>query len=152
MDENVFNVFKAFCDSFHESVASMTGLPIKRLKLGTTLPVEAPFFTIITGFKGPKSGSVLLKCSAAAILRLYAKYLGEDSNKIDADVIDGVRELASIVNGAASAKEQQLKLNFTPSMTIYSEVVENHVSKKAIGAATSFFVEDCGVFTVEIHQ
>lgn len=152
MDDQVFNVFKAFCDSFHESVASMTGLSIKRLKAGSSLPVEAPFFTVITGFKGDKSGSVLLKSSAASFLRLYTKYLGEESDSINPDVIDGVKELASIVNGAASAKEQQLKLSFTPSMTLYSEVVENHVSSKAVGAATSFFVEECGVFTIEIHQ
>ena len=152
MDENIFNVFKAFSDSFHESVASMTGLPIKRLKAGSTLPVEAPFFTIITGFKGRSSGSVLLKSSAASVLRLYGKYLGEDSDSINLEVIDGVKELAGIVNGAASAKEQELKLSFTPPMTIYSEVVENHVSKKAVGAATSYFVEECGVFTIEIHQ
>lgn len=152
MDENIFNVFKAFSDSFHESVASMTGLPIKRLKPGTELPVEPPFFTIITGFKGERSGSVLLKSSAASILRLYGKYLGEEANSVNPDVIDGVKELSSIVNGAASAKEQQLKLSFTPSMTVYSDVVENHVSKKVVGAATSYYVEECGVFTIEIHQ
>ena len=152
MDEKIFNVFKAFSDSFHESVASMTGLPIKRLKPDAPAPIEAPFFTIITGFKGEKSGSVLLKSSAASILRLYAKYLGEDTDSINPEVIDGVKELTSIVNGAAAAKEQHLKLSFAPAMTIYSEVVENHVSKKVVGAAVSYFVEECGVFTIEIHQ
>ena len=152
MDEQIFNVFKAFSDSFHESVASMTGLPIKRLKPGTETPVEAPFFTIITGFKGNKSGSVILKSSAASILRLYGKYLGEEANSVNPEVIDGVKELTSIVNGAASAKEQSLKLSFTPPMTIYSELVESHVSKKVVGAAASYFVEECGVFTIEIHQ
>ncbi len=152
MEDGIFRVFKAFCDSFSESVVSMTGLEIKRLQPGVDANIEAPSFTVITGFKGTSSGSIIFKSSAAGILRLYTKYLGEGSDVINPDVIDGIKELSSIVNGAASAKEPAMKLTFTPSLTLFSEEMENHVATKAVGAAVSFFVEQCGVFTVEVHQ
>ncbi len=152
MDDLRFRIFKAFTDSFHESVAAMTGLEIKRINPGSEIPLEAPFFVMSSGFKGEYSGCCLVKSSAGAVLRLYEKYLGEKSEAIDSSVIDGVRELTGIVNGAASAKEQSLKLLFSPPVAIFSTFMECHISEKVTAAAISYFVEECGVFTVEVHQ
>ena len=147
-----FKVFKAFGDSFHESVKAMTNLEIKRINTDCHIPPEAPFFTMISGYKGSTSGSCIIKSSAGAVIRLYEKYLGEKSEFLDSSVLDGVKELAGIINGAASAKEQALKLQFTPPLAVFSTLMDCHVSSKVVAAAVSYFVDECGVFTIEVHQ
>lgn len=152
MDDLRFRVFKAFADSFQESVAAMTGLEIKRISPESKIPLEPPLFTMITGFRGDHCGSIILRSSAGAMLRMYERYVGEKSESIDTAVLDGVKELAGIINGAASAKEQELKLLFTPSVAVFSTFAETHISSKIIATIVHYFVEECGVFTIEVHQ
>ncbi|MCM8531699.1 MAG: chemotaxis protein CheX [Lentisphaeraceae bacterium] len=151
MDADVYNVCKAFADSFHESVGSMTGLTVKRVKPGQEVKKEGEDFVIMTGFKGQVTGTFIIRSSAAASLRLYEKYLGETPGSFDESVLDGMKEFAGIINGSASGKEQALKLQFTPSMTLMGNM-KAHVSSKTLGLSVSYFVEECGVFTVEIHH
>jgi CheY-specific phosphatase CheX len=152
MIDDDYRVFKAFTDAFNESVSSMTGLAVKRIKPGQLIVGEGEVFLIVTGFKGLVSGSCYLRSSAAAVLRLYEKYLGEKALSVDESVLDGMKELSGIINGAASAKEQELKLQFTPSLMLFISELEPHVSAKTLGFAVSYLVEQCGVFTIEIHH
>ena len=152
MNDDDYKVFKAFTDAFHESVASMTGLAVKRLEPNVSSEAEGKDFIITTGYKGLVNGNCLIFSSAASVLRLYEKYLGEKPEALDESVLDGMKELAGIINGAASGKEQALKLQFTPSIALLGEGVETHKSAKSIGVAVSYLVDQCGVFTVEVHQ
>ena len=152
MDEYKFKILKAFTDSFHESISSMTGLNVKRLSPDSEPACELPLFTIVTPFSGEDRGVVLIKSPAPAVLRLYEKYLGEKTESINDDVLDALKELAGIINNAASAKEQSHKLNFTPSLNILTEDGKIHTSGKVDGRAVHYFIEECGVFTIEVHQ
>jgi CheY-specific phosphatase CheX len=155
MKDEEYRIFKAFADAFHESVSSMTGLSVKRISPEEVLENDdgdGVGFHMMTGFKGLVCGSFSLKSSAAAVMRLYEKYLGEKPESLDESVLDGVKELVSIVNGTASGKEQAMKLQFTPPLAFMSGRTNGFVSAKAVGFSVSFFVEHCGVFTVEIAQ
>ena len=68
MTDEDYRVFKAFADSFHESVASMTGLSVERLDVSEKAVKEGLEFLLISGFKGNVSGSMIVKSSAAAVL------------------------------------------------------------------------------------
>jgi CheY-specific phosphatase CheX len=152
MDDLRFKLVKAFSDAFHESVNAMTSLEVKRISHESDIPLEAPLFTMITGFQGEVNGSCIIRSSAGAMLRMYEKYLGEKSEYIDSSVIDGVKELSGIINGAVSAKEQSMKLQFSPSIAVFSTLTQSHVFSKVTAVAVSYYVDDCGVFTVEVHQ
>lgn len=152
MTDEDYRVFKAFTDSFHESVGSMTGLSVTRLDPGEKAPAENTDFLLISGFKGNVSGSLIIRSPAAAVLRLYEKYLGEQPPALNSDVLDGMKEFVGIVSGGASGKEQDLKLQFTPSLAMIGESVNTNKSAKAIGLSVSYLVDQCGVFTVEIHN
>ena len=150
-DEN-YRTFKAFTDSFHESVASMTGLSVSRLDPGEKVSVENIDFLLISGFKGNVSGSFVIKSPAAAVLSLYEKYLGEKPPALNSDVLDGMKEFAGIINGGASGKEQDLKLQFTPSVAMIGQSIKGCKASKAIGLSVNYLVDQCGVFTVEVHH
>ncbi|MCH2204307.1 MAG: chemotaxis protein CheX [Lentisphaerales bacterium] len=152
MTDEDYRVFKAFTDSFHESVASMTGLSVERLEVSEKGDKEGIEFLLISGFKGNVSGSMIVKSSAAAVLRLYEKYLGEQPPALNSDVLDGMKEFAGIVNGGASGKEQEMKLQFTPPLALVGDDVSANKSAKSIGLSVSYLVDQCGVFTIEIHR
>ena len=152
MTDEDYRIFKAFTDSFHESVSSMTGLSVSRLEASEKAVGEGVEFLLVSGFKGNVSGSLIIKSSAAAVLRLYEKYLGEQPPALNSDVLDGMKEFSGIINGGASGKEQEMKLKFTPTLTLVGEEVSSNKAAKSIGLSVNYLVDQCGVFTIEIHR
>jgi len=153
MEEFQYSVLKAFADSFHETISSMTGLNVNRLKAAQEIKVEGAPFQIMMSFCGVElSGFMVMRCSLPSLLRLYKNYLGEEVDAYNESVQDGMKELVGIIGGSAAGKEQQLKLKFSPLTVSLSEEMNNHLTANALGAAVDYYVDKCGVFTIEVQQ
>ncbi|NQZ57092.1 MAG: chemotaxis protein CheX [Lentisphaeraceae bacterium] len=152
MEEIEFDVIKSFADSFCETVTSMTSLKVERFEAGQGKIDEVPVFQVLMGFHGGVSGYLGVRCSVACLLRFYERYLGEKSETLNEDVLDGIKELVGIIGGAAAAKVQDLKLQFGAVVTGLCSEQFSHIPCRPLVAAINYFVDECGVFSIEIHQ
>lgn len=152
MEKINYQLFKAFNDSFYETLKSMTALKVDRLLSGQDVESEYPQLQTMIAFGGGVEGFWRLKSSVASLLRLYEHYLGEKAEVLTEEVLDSIKELAGVIGGSASAKEQQLKLQFSPVVISVSEDIYAPLLAKESAASVNYYVDKCGVFTVEVHQ
>ena len=152
MEEIEYEVISSFADSFCETISSMTSLKVERFESGQGKIEETPVFQVLMGFHGGISGYVGIRCSVACLLRFYERYLGEKPEALDEDVLDGIKELAGIIGGAAAAKVQDLKLQFSAVVSGLCSEQFSHIPSEALAVGINYFVDQCGVFSLEIHQ
>lgn len=97
--------------------------------------------TAIIGCAGACSGSILINCSQEGAIFLASKMLGEECERMDNSVLDGVCEICNIIAGQTKAVLSSTDYKFdrisTPSIVVGSNYFISHI-KGAVSISVDF--------------
>jgi len=114
----------AFIEATLETFKSMCGVTFQRKgsvrKVGGEI-VECDDLLAIIGLSGDIKGAVMISAPIEVGMKLVGKFLMEDINEINCDLMDGWGVLVNILAGAADAKIPEYKINLALPSVIFGK-------------------------------
>ncbi len=112
-----------FIESVNDLFSTMLGCEAIREQVRLTEPVvtKEPLVAVIN-MSGPVKGTVALIFPLETALAIFGRFSGEKSDRLTADVVDTLAEIANIVAGGAKSK---LNVSDTPVNLTMPNVLEN---------------------------
>lgn len=134
-----------------ETLERMLSLRAVSVTPGTS-PAVAPVHEVsaIVGFAGAGAqGALVLSTDRATAVALVSRLAGQELSTFDAEVADGLGELANIVAGAAKGAIRRGLVLSLPM--VVGGAAHQVFETRAISNELAFFTSDAGPLCVQVH-
>ncbi|MDA3959408.1 MAG: chemotaxis protein CheX [Planctomycetota bacterium] len=146
------SVIQCFTTATVETFSQMVAMEIKPGKPHAKSTGDTVYgVTGVIGLTGDVRGVLAITLQEKTALKVIGSFTGDAYKEINADVVDGVKELANIITGAAKAKLDDRGYNYQLSLP---KVVAGYNYVSSPGAGTKVviipFMCDYGEFMLDI--
>lgn len=152
MEQVDVDFFNGCIDATYETFDTMLSVQMVRYKDPADVPVIEDTFNVfaIIGLTGKVTSRLVLSCTASVALRLSEKFLMEELDSLNEDVLDSMKELINIIAGAAAGNMQQYQLQLSLPVILLGNEADIHSAKGGSTVSVPFFVPECGPIHLEI--
>lgn len=144
-----------FIEATLETLKSMCGLEFKRcgeMSMADGEIVESDDLLAIVGLSGSVRGAVLMAAPLDVGQKIVSKFLMEDLEVINCDLMDGFGEIVNILAGAADAKIAELRIDLALPTVLVGTNTKFFAKAGNPFVMIPMFIPDLGPFKLGISM